>query len=68
MARLRGIHSMTMLGAAIPAAEEVERMGVERDAVGDVRPGTLAAVAYEALWLDVCRRLGVTRRGANTLR
>jgi cellulose biosynthesis protein BcsQ len=58
MAELRAAHG-TMLGAAVPAADEVERMGVERDAVGAFAPGSGGAVAYEALWLDVRRRLRV---------
>ncbi len=57
MARLRAVHGFTMLGAAIPAADEVERMGVERDVVASFAPKSRAALAYEALWLDVRRRL-----------
>jgi chromosome partitioning protein len=56
MAQLRAAHG-SMLGAAVPAADEIERMGVERDAVGAFAPGSRGAVAYEALWLDVRRRL-----------
>jgi chromosome partitioning protein len=56
MARLRATHA-TMLGAAIPAADAIERMGVERSVVGEFAAGTLAALAYEALWWDVKRRL-----------
>jgi chromosome partitioning protein len=56
MAKLRTEHE-SMLGAAIPAADEIERMGVERDAVAAFAPGTRGAIAYEALWLDVRRRL-----------
>jgi chromosome partitioning protein len=56
MATLRATH-VTMLGAAIPTADEVERMGVERDVVAAFAPGSRGAVAYEALWLDVRRRL-----------
>ena len=56
MARLRAAH-VQMLGAAIPAADEVERMGAERTAVGEFAPGSRAATAYEALWWDVRMRL-----------
>jgi chromosome partitioning protein len=56
MAELRSAHG-SMLGAAVPAADEIERMGSERDAVGAFAPGSRGAVAYEALWLDVRRRL-----------
>ncbi len=57
MARLRAVYGLAMLGAAIPAADEVERMGAERDVVAAFAPRSGAAVAYEALWLDVRRRL-----------
>ncbi len=58
MARLRALHSVTMLGAAIPFADEVERMGEERDVVAAFAPQSRAARAYQALWWDVQRRLG----------
>jgi cellulose biosynthesis protein BcsQ len=57
MARVRAKHSFQMLGAAIPSADEVEQMGEERSAVGVFAPGSRAAMAYEALWFDVRRRL-----------
>jgi cellulose biosynthesis protein BcsQ len=57
MARLRAMHHVTMLGAAIPASDDVERMGEERDPVAAYAPGSLAAMSYEALWWDVRRRL-----------
>jgi chromosome partitioning protein len=57
MARVRAQHSFHMLGAAIPSADEVERMGEERNAVGVFAPGSRAATAYEALWLDIKLRL-----------
>jgi chromosome partitioning protein len=56
MAQLRARYA-TMLGAAIPSADEVERMGIERDVVAAFAPRSRAAVAYEALWWDVRRRL-----------
>ncbi len=58
MARLRSIHQLTMLGAAIPQSDDVERMGEERNPVAVYAPGSLAAVSYRALWLDVQRRIG----------
>ncbi len=61
MARLRGIHHLTMLGAAIPSSDDVERMGEERDPVGAFAPTSHAAMAYEALWWDVQRRLTAGR-------
>jgi chromosome partitioning protein len=57
MARLRSGH-VTMLGAAIPQADEVERMGVQRDVVASFAPDSRAALSYQALWWDVRRRLG----------
>jgi chromosome partitioning protein len=58
MAQVRSSHSVTMLGAAIPESDEVERMGVERDVVASFAPRSPAALAYEALGWDVRRRLG----------
>jgi chromosome partitioning protein len=58
MAQMRAGHFPMMLGAAIPSAEEIEWMGVERTAVAEIAPGSNAAMAYEALWFDVCRHLG----------
>jgi chromosome partitioning protein len=57
MARLRSLHHVTMLGASIPASEDVERMGEERDPVSAYAPASVAAMAYEALWWDLRRRL-----------
>ncbi len=57
MAQLRGNHQVTMLGAGIPDSEDVERMGEERDPVGAFAPASPAAMAYEALWFDIKRRL-----------
>jgi chromosome partitioning protein len=56
MERLRGEHA-SVLGAAIPASAEVERMGLERTVLADFAPRGRAARAYEALWADVCQRL-----------
>jgi cellulose biosynthesis protein BcsQ len=55
--RLRAAYPRTMLGAAIPVADEVERMGEERAVVASFAPESLAAAAYEALWLDIRIRL-----------
>jgi cellulose biosynthesis protein BcsQ len=57
MARLRASHPGAVLGAAIPACDEVERMGVNRTVVGEIAPGSTGAIAYEALWWDIRRRL-----------
>jgi chromosome partitioning protein len=63
MARVRAEHAFTMLGAAVPSADEVERMGEERTVVAAFAPGSIAAVAYEALWWDVRRRLRARTAG-----
>jgi cellulose biosynthesis protein BcsQ len=60
MARLRAAH-VTMLGAAVPSADEVERRGSERRVVAEIDPGGRAAMAYEALWWDVRCRLDARR-------
>jgi cellulose biosynthesis protein BcsQ len=57
MARVRAEHAFQMLGAAVPSADEVERMGEERAVVADFAPTSRAALAYQALWWDVRRRL-----------
>jgi chromosome partitioning protein len=64
MARVRAEHSFHMLGAAVPSADEVEQMGEERMAVASFAPGSRAALAYEALWWDIRRRLNAPRRGS----
>ena len=55
MDRAAGRAHVTMLGAAIPSSDEVERMGVERDAIAAFAPGGRAALAYEALWRERAR-------------
>jgi chromosome partitioning protein len=62
MGRLRAIHHLTMLGAAIPSSDDIERMGEERDPVGAFAPASLAAMSYEALWWDIQRRLAPSGR------
>jgi chromosome partitioning protein len=56
MERLRAQRS-DVLEAAIPASAEVERMGVERDAIPAFAPRGRAASAYEALWTEVRQRV-----------
>jgi chromosome partitioning protein len=58
MAQLRSAYPVTILGAVIPTADEVERMGDVRDVVSAFAPGSRGALAYQALWWDVRRRLG----------
>ncbi len=57
MERLRKIDQLTVLGAAIPTADEVEMMGEERNPVPVFAPGGTAAVAYAALWAEIEQRL-----------
>jgi cellulose biosynthesis protein BcsQ len=57
MARVRAEYPGLMLGAAIPAADEIERMGEARSMVDVLAPGSRAAIAYRALWWDIRRRL-----------
>jgi cellulose biosynthesis protein BcsQ len=64
MTRMRAIRRLTMLGAAIPHADEVERMGEERNPVAVFAPSSRAAVSYQALWWDVQRRIGARPLGA----
>jgi len=57
MERLRGIEQLTVLGVAIPAADEVEKMGEQRNPVAVYAPESPATVAYAALWSELERRL-----------
>jgi cellulose biosynthesis protein BcsQ len=64
MERLRKIERLTVLGVAVPAADEVERMGEERNPVPVFAPGSAAAVAYAALWAEIEQRLRPAAAGA----
>jgi cellulose biosynthesis protein BcsQ len=57
MERLRA-DRIDVLETAIPASAEVERMGVNRDAIPVFAPRGRAATAYEALWAEVRQRVG----------
>ncbi|MGI8800704.1 MAG: ParA family protein [Solirubrobacteraceae bacterium] len=46
-----------LLATVIPAASDVERMGLHRSAVAEFAPRGRAARAYEALWDEVLGRL-----------
>ncbi len=48
-----------VIDAVIPAAADVERMGIHRGAVTEYAPGSRAGKAYAALWTEVRSRLGV---------
>jgi chromosome partitioning protein len=48
----------SVLSTAIPAASDVERMGLHRTAIAEFAPRSRAARAYEALWREVRERLG----------
>ncbi|HEU0317884.1 MAG TPA: AAA family ATPase [Solirubrobacteraceae bacterium] len=56
MARMGREHA-GLLATVIPAASDVERMGVHRSAVAEFAPRGRAALAYEALWAEVLGRL-----------
>jgi cellulose biosynthesis protein BcsQ len=56
MERLRAERS-DVLEAAIPASVEVERMGLERDAIATFAPRGRAAPAYASLWREVRERV-----------
>jgi cellulose biosynthesis protein BcsQ len=47
-----------VLRTAIPAASDVERMGLERTVVPAFAPRSRATRAYEDLWSEVGERLG----------
>ncbi len=51
-------NSSSLLEAAIPASADVERMGARRTVISEFAPRSRAALAYEALWEEVGRRLG----------
>jgi chromosome partitioning protein len=57
MERLTAEHR-TVLEAFIPAAADVERMGLRRTVIAEFAPRSRAAQAYEALWAEVRARLG----------
>jgi cellulose biosynthesis protein BcsQ len=46
-----------VLDTAIPAAADVERMGVHRTVIAEFAPRSKAAKAYEDLWREVRGRL-----------
>jgi chromosome partitioning protein len=51
-------NSASLLEAWIPASADVERMGARRTVISEFAPRSRAALAYEALWEEVGRRLG----------
>ena len=57
MERLREIERLNVLGVAIPASNEVEKMGEKRNPVAVYAPECAAAVAYAALWAEIEQRL-----------
>jgi cellulose biosynthesis protein BcsQ len=50
-------HQPRFLGTAIPNASAVERMGIERAPVGEFAPRTVAAKAFQALWIELAATL-----------
>lgn len=57
MARLRQIHGLTLLGAAVPNSPDVELMGEQRNPVAVYAPRSRAAISYQALWWEIKQRL-----------
>lgn len=57
MTRLRQIHGLTLLGAAVPSSADVELMGEQRSPVAVYAPRSRAAISYQALWWETKRRL-----------
>ena len=51
----------TIVRAAIPAASDVERMGVHRAPLALFAPNSTSAKAYDELWQEVRDRLGLGR-------
>lgn len=51
----------TVMQTVIPYASEVERMGLERRPVTDFARSSAAGRAYQALWDEVCDRVGDMR-------
>ncbi|MET0056595.1 MAG: ParA family protein, partial [Candidatus Thiodiazotropha sp. 6PLUC10] len=47
-----------LLKAQIPYASDVEKMGLHRMPVQAFAPKCMAASSYQALWMEVQRRLG----------
>jgi cellulose biosynthesis protein BcsQ len=58
IAQLPELHA-EVIDVAIPAATEVELMGVERRAVVDTAPRSRAAEAYADLWTEIRTRLAL---------
>jgi chromosome partitioning protein len=52
-----GADNTGVLSVAIPAASDVERMGVHRKPIAEFAPRSRAALAYEELWAEVRARL-----------
>jgi hypothetical protein len=48
-----------LLGTAVPASSDVERMSVERRPLGVFAPGCAADLAYTTLWREVRVRVGL---------
>jgi len=46
-----------LLSTFIPAASEIERMGIHRSPVAEFAPGGRAALAYAALWREIVERV-----------
>lgn len=54
----------SIVSTLVPSASDVERMGVRRAPVVVSAPRGSSARAYEALWTEICARLGLAPAGA----
>jgi chromosome partitioning protein len=61
MEDLAGAHP-GVLRTAIPAAADVERMGVHRTAIAEYAPHSRAALAYDELWRELAPRVSAGER------
>jgi chromosome partitioning protein len=52
-----GDQQPSVLRTAIPAAADVERMGLHRTAIAEFAPRSRAARAYEELWAEIRSRI-----------
>jgi chromosome partitioning protein len=59
MMQQRRLEHPELRWVGVPAATEVERMGVHRSPVVTHAPGSRAAIAYRQLWDEVATRLGL---------
>ncbi len=67
METMRGDHA-DLLRTVIPAASDIERMGIHRSPVTEFAPRGRAAAAYAALWTEILERLDGGGPGSAAMR